>query len=344
MTDFTNFRLVRLAGGRSGTVDLPRSKRQLRNRSNTDLEQEKKILDEVLANAATGGVVIIPGIKLDIEVRLGKTLALSSVYRMLARHGWRKLAPDTQHAHDEPQAREDWKNSFVALVEVVAIFAKVRPLRPMFQDAARFGLISDTRHRRACRPMHPMVKAMVTHQYTYAYGAFSPLAGRCDSFVLPHVNTECMQLFITEIAQRLPDEGVVMVIDGAGWHQSKGLKPPETLRLHFLPSFSPELNPQEHLWDELREKYFHNQAFESLDALEALLLAGPRRREEAPGIVKSISAWDWILHSVFHANQNWAPTGHRANQWPSQDRSPYRSLSPERRNGRQAACGAACGG
>jgi hypothetical protein len=158
-------------------VDLPRSKRQLRNRSNTDLEQEKKILDEVLANAATGGVVIIPGIKLDIEVRLGKTLALSSVYRMLARHGWRKLAPDTQHAHDEPQAREDWKNSFVALVEVVAIFAKVRPLRPMFQDAARFGLISDTRHRRACRPMHPMVKAMVTHQYTYAYGAFSPLAG-----------------------------------------------------------------------------------------------------------------------------------------------------------------------
>ena len=114
-------------------MDLPRSKRQLRNRSNTDLEQEKKILDEVLANAATGGVVIIPGIRLDIEVRLGKTLALSSVYRMLARHGWRKLAPDTQHAHDEPQAREDWKNSFVALVEVVAIFAKVRPLRPMFQ-------------------------------------------------------------------------------------------------------------------------------------------------------------------------------------------------------------------
>jgi hypothetical protein len=86
----------------AGAVDLPRSKRQLRNRSNTDLEQEKKILDEVFANAATGGVVIIPGIKLDIEVRLGKTLALSSVYRMLARHGWRKLAPDTQHAHDEP--------------------------------------------------------------------------------------------------------------------------------------------------------------------------------------------------------------------------------------------------
>lgn len=114
----------------------------------------------------------------------------------------------------------------------------------MFQDEARFGRISDTRYCWACRPTRPMVKAMLTHQYTYAYGAVSPLDGRFDSLVLPHVNTECMQLFITEIAQRYPDENIVMVIDGAGWHQSKGLKPPENLRLHFLPPYSPELNPQ----------------------------------------------------------------------------------------------------
>jgi transposase len=172
----------------------------------------------------------------------------------------------------------------------------------MFQDEARFGHISDTRYCWACRPMRPMVKAMLTHQYTYAYGAVSPLDGRFDSLVLPHVNTECMQLFITEIAQRYPDENIVMVIDGAGWHQSKGLKPPENLRLHFLPPYSPELNPQEHIWDELREKYFHNQAFESLDALEEQLLAGLRHLEHAPEMVKSISAWEWILNSVSNAN------------------------------------------
>lgn len=172
----------------------------------------------------------------------------------------------------------------------------------MFQDEARFGRISDTRYCWACRPMRPMVKAMLTHQYTYAYGAVSPLDGRFDSLVLPHVNTECMQLFITEIAQRYPDENIVMVIDGAGWHQSKGLKPPENLRLHFLPPYSPELNPLEHIWDELREKYFHNQAFESLDALEEQLLAGLRHLEQVPEIVKSISAWEWVLNSVSNAN------------------------------------------
>ena len=94
-----------------GVVAAPRSKRQLRNRANTNLERERQILDEVLAHAARGGVIVIPRIKPAIEAKLGKTLALSSVYRMLARQGWRKLAPDTQHPQGDPQSREDWKKN-----------------------------------------------------------------------------------------------------------------------------------------------------------------------------------------------------------------------------------------
>jgi hypothetical protein len=132
----------------------------------------------------------------------------------------------------------------------------------------------------------------------------APLDGRFVSLVLPHVNTECMQLFIAEIGCRYPDENIVMVVDGAGWHQSKSFALPENLRLHFLPPYSPELNPQEHIWDELREKYFHNQAFDSLDALEDQLVEGLRRLEQQPQIVKSIAAWEWILDSVSNANYN----------------------------------------
>jgi hypothetical protein len=69
-------------------MSAPRSKRQLRNRANADLERERTILDEVLSDAATAGVVVIARAKPAIEAKLGKTLALSSVYRMLARHGW----------------------------------------------------------------------------------------------------------------------------------------------------------------------------------------------------------------------------------------------------------------
>jgi transposase len=54
------------------------------------------------------------------------------------------------------------------------------------------------------------------------------------------------------------------VLEGAGWHKSKDFIFPDNLRLLFLPPYSPELNPQEHLWDELREKYFHNRVFAAL--------------------------------------------------------------------------------
>jgi hypothetical protein len=81
---------TRLSKVAAGEMSTPRSKRQLRNRANADLERERKILDKVLPDAATGGVVVIARVKPAIEAKLGKTLALSSVYRMLACHGWRQ--------------------------------------------------------------------------------------------------------------------------------------------------------------------------------------------------------------------------------------------------------------
>jgi len=74
------------------------------------------------------------------------------------------------------------------LAEEVAAFAVARPLRLMFQDEARFGRISDVRHCWDKKPHRPMVRAMITQQYTYAYGAVSPVDGRFDSLILPYVN------------------------------------------------------------------------------------------------------------------------------------------------------------
>lgn len=168
----------------------------------------------------------------------------------------------------------------------------------MFQDEARFGRISDSRRCWCKKPLRPLVKAMLTHEYVYAYGAVSPLDGRLDSLVLPHVNAPCMQLFIDEVASRYPGENLIMVLDGAGWHKAGSLKLPDNVRLHFLPPYSPELNPQEHIWDELREKHFHNRVFDSLDALENHLVQALKSFEADPQRMHSIAGWDWIINSV----------------------------------------------
>ena len=168
----------------------------------------------------------------------------------------------------------------------------------MFQDEARFGRISDIRHCWAPKPLRPLCQAMLTHQYTYAYSAVDVCTGETDSLILPHVNTPCMQLFLNEVSARHPNERIVMVIDGAGWHRAHALKAPANIFLLKLPPYAPELNPVEHVWDELPEKFFHNRVFQSLNALEQHLMQALQSLERNPNAVASIVSWPWIIGAL----------------------------------------------
>jgi len=168
----------------------------------------------------------------------------------------------------------------------------------MFQDEARFGRISDVRRCWCPKPLRPMVRAMVTQEYTYAYAAVCPADGRMDSLILPHVNGRCMQLFIDELAARYRNERIILILDGAGWHKSSEIRLPDNLRLLSLPPYAPELNPVEHIWDDLREKHFHNRVFDSLDALEDHLVTALLAYENNARRVASITGWQWIINAL----------------------------------------------
>ena len=77
-----------------------------------------------------------------------------------------------------------------------------------------------------------------------------------------------MQVFLDEVEARHPLDKIAMVLDGAGWHSSHSPKPPANVYLLSQSPYAPELNTVKHVWDELREKYFHNLAFDSMEALE----------------------------------------------------------------------------
>ena len=137
---------------------------------------------------------------------------------------------------------------------------------------------------------------MLTHEYTYAYASCEPATGTMDALILPQVNTQCMQIFLGTVATRHITDHIVMVTDGAGWHSSKKLVAPPNIRLLPLPPYAPELNPVEHLWEELREKCFHNKVFSCLDALEDDLAMGLMAMENTPEVVQSITNWPWIIN------------------------------------------------
>ncbi|GHV40047.1 hypothetical protein FACS1894187_20580 [Synergistales bacterium] len=116
--------------------------------------------------------------------------------------------------------------------------------------------------------------------------------------VLPYANTDTMSIFLEEVGHRHPDEHILMFMDQAGWHKTKGLKIPDNMEIAYLPPYSPDLNPQEQIWDELREKFFGNKLFKSIQAVIDNAVKGLQSLESSWEKVKSIAHRDWILNSV----------------------------------------------
>jgi len=167
----------------------------------------------------------------------------------------------------------------------------------MFQDEARFGRLSDPRKCWAPAPMRPVVAVAIVREYIYAYGAVTPQDGALDWMLSAKMDTLNMGAFLDHVSNKHPDEFVLMVLDGAPSHRAHHLRVPDNMALVRLPPYSPELNPAERLWDDLREKEFANRVFDSLGAAIAQAARGLKRLENSPEALQSLTGWDWILSS-----------------------------------------------
>ncbi len=75
-------------------------------------EEEAAFLAPFFAQAQRGGILVVAPIKTAYEQALGRKVVGSTVYRLLARHGWRKIAPRPRHPKGNPEKRDDWKKNF----------------------------------------------------------------------------------------------------------------------------------------------------------------------------------------------------------------------------------------
>jgi transposase len=89
--------------------------------------------------------------------------------------------------------------------------------------------------------------------------------GACSVLILPAADTECFQIFLDSLGKRFSRQHILLILDGAPNHTIDDLLIPANITLEFLPPCSPELNPQENIWDEIREKIFKNYALKSMD-------------------------------------------------------------------------------
>ncbi len=75
------------------------------------MDEEQAFLGPFFEKAAAGGIFVVSEIRQALEARLERTVALASVYNLLHRHGWRKIAPDKRHPRADAQAQEEWKKN-----------------------------------------------------------------------------------------------------------------------------------------------------------------------------------------------------------------------------------------
>ena len=83
-----------------------------RRRVLMSLDEEKAFLEPWIKQAKEGGILVVSPIRAALAQKLGRKVVATVAYRMLARHGWRKIAPDTRHPKRDPVLQQDWKKNF----------------------------------------------------------------------------------------------------------------------------------------------------------------------------------------------------------------------------------------
>ena len=144
--------------------------------------------------------------------------------------------------------------------------------------------------------VQPVCSFQQVFQYTYLFGAFSPITGSQILLELPSCNADNFQIFLNECSKQNPDEYKIIVLDNGAFHKAKSLVIPHNITLLFLPPYSPELNPAEKVWQHFKRK-FTNKHYKTLDEISEFF--AETTHSLTPENIKSICRYKYISLDSF---------------------------------------------
>lgn len=113
--------------------------------------------------------------------------------------------------------------------------------------------------------------------------------------ILPNMKGASFQVFLDEFAKDLKDEAI-LITDGAAAHRSQSLKLGEKINLEVLPAYSPQLNPVERFFREVRRR-LKNQVFTTYEEVEKAVIAIAKPFMTAKEAIKKLTCYDWLLNT-----------------------------------------------
>ena len=113
----------------------------------------------------------------------------------------------------------------------------------------------------------PVAEIDYSYEALYLYGAVEPLTGERFFLEFPYLSADCFQVFINQFSDTFSQSLNLVVLDNGRFHQAEVLEIPDNVVLLFLPPYSPELNPIERLWQDIKSKLFC-QVYETLEDMQ----------------------------------------------------------------------------
>jgi transposase len=227
--------------------------------------------------------------------RLARPICRQQGWVYLRRLGARLRMPRPRHVQADPQAQVNFKQRLRPLLREVATAFPRATVELWAIDEHRIGL-KPILHKVWCfdgqRPVAP-----VQHRYEWRYlvGFVHPASGRTIFHVATSVSIPFFEAELAACAHAVgasPTKQIVLVLDRAGWHKTQRLRVPEHVHLLFLPPYSPELQPAEHLWP-LTNTVLVNRHFASIDELEDVQAARCVALQTRRDLVRSTTLFQW---------------------------------------------------
>ena len=161
-------------------------------------------------------------------------------------------------------------------------------------DEMRYGLISNYRRSWSIKGERTCIDNQQAFTNRYLYSAIDPIEGENFHMMgFDTVNTLCIDTFLQELKQHFHDDHLV-VWDNAAFHKSERFQKDERLDILFLPPYSPQLNPVERFFQEIR-KATANQIFESIEAQENRIEKALVDYMFDQASIRQLCGYDWIV-------------------------------------------------
>jgi transposase len=259
-------------------------------------EKESEAIEEInkMQAARDGGRIVGHELQEMLIKKFDVKYCLRSIYVLLDRLGFSWISCRSKHPKTSQEAIETFKEDFPDIVKEIKKENPKLKFEIWWQDEMRIGQQGSLSRVWAPKGTRPRVVRQRQFLSTYIFGACCPDKDKACGLILPRVDTDMMQMHLQEISKSVEKEfHALILVDRASWHTTEQIQLPKNITLIPLPPYSPELNPMEQLWQQLRKIKLSNTAYDGYEEIVEAAVEAWVTFTDQSGAVQRLCSRDW---------------------------------------------------